>query len=114
VKSMGKNKGKFEDDESSSTGAPIKGGKMRASHILVKKLGMAQQIADQLKAGGDFKALAKQYSDCPSAKKGGDLGEFGKEKMVPEFWNGTVKLKIGEVSQPIKTQFGYHLIKRTG
>jgi parvulin-like peptidyl-prolyl isomerase len=95
-------------------GAPIKNGKISASHILVKKLGQAQKICDELQAGGNFADLAKQYSECSSKNKGGNLGLFGKEKMVPEFWNACTKLQINQISQPVKSQFGYHVIKRTG
>jgi len=95
-------------------GAPIKNNKMRASHILVKKLGQAQAIYDKLQLGEDFKKIAMENSDCPSKKKGGDLGEFARGKMVDEFWNGCMALNIGEISKPVKTQFGYHIIKRTG
>jgi parvulin-like peptidyl-prolyl isomerase len=115
---MGKNKGNAPGNSGSGSsggsGAPIKGGKISASHILVKKLGQAQQIYDQLQTGGDFAALARQYSECSSKNKGGNLGSFGKEKMVPEFWNACTKLRIGEISEPVKSQFGYHIIKRTG
>jgi len=120
---MGKNKygkgyKKNEKDKSKNGerkgGAPIKGGKIRASHILVDKLSLAQQIFNDLKDGESFQKLAQQYSNCPSKNKGGDLGEFPKGKMVPEFWNACTKMKIGEISQPVKTQFGYHIIKRTG
>ena len=95
-------------------GAPIKNGKMKASHILVSKLSKAQEIYEDLQAGDNFQNLARQYSECSSKNKGGNLGEFPKGKMVQEFWNSCSKLKIGEISQPIKTQFGYHIIKRTG
>jgi peptidyl-prolyl cis-trans isomerase C len=94
-------------------GDPIKNGQVRASHILVKKMGQAQSIYDQLKTGADFKKLALQFSDCPSKKKGGDLGTFRKGQMVDEFWNGTINLKVGEISQPVKSKFGYHIILRT-
>jgi len=96
-----------------SGGSPIKGGKLKASHILVKKLSLAQQICDDLTAGIKFQELAKKYSECSSKNKGGNLGEFGKGKMVPEFWNACVKLKVGQISEPVKSQFGYHVIKRT-
>ena len=95
-------------------GAPIKGGKIKASHILVNKLSMAQEIYEDLQAGESFEKLASQYSECPRKNKGGNLGEFPKGKMVPEFWNACTKLRINEISQPVKTQFGYHIIKRTG
>ncbi|MHA1776829.1 MAG: peptidylprolyl isomerase [Promethearchaeia archaeon] len=96
-----------------SGGASIRNGKMKASHILVKKLSLAQQIRDELDAGADFAEMARKYSECPSKKKGGNLGEFPKGKMVDEFWNACTKLQINQISEPIKTQFGYHLIKRT-
>jgi peptidyl-prolyl cis-trans isomerase C len=120
---MGKNKygkgfqkkGKEESQNAERKGGdPIKGGKIRASHILVDKFSLAQQIFNDLKDGESFQKLAQQHSTCPSKNKGGDLGDFPKGKMVPEFWNACTKMKIGEISQPIKTQFGYHIIKRTG
>ncbi|MFX1237759.1 MAG: peptidylprolyl isomerase [Promethearchaeota archaeon] len=95
-------------------GAPLKGGKVKASHILVSKLSKAQEIYEDLEAGDNFQDLARKYSECSSKNKGGNLGEFPKGKMVSEFWNACVKLKIGEISKPVKTQFGYHIIKRTG
>ena len=97
----------------SEGGAPIKNNKMKASHILVKKLSLAQQIHDELKAGAEFTILAKKYSECTSRNKGGNLGEFSKDKVVSEFWNGCAKLKVNEISEPVKSQFGYHIIKRT-
>ena len=97
-----------------SGGAPIKGGKIKASHILVNKLSKAQEIYEDIQSGENFQELARKYSECSSKNKGGNLGEFPKGKMVPEFWNACTKLQIGEISQPVKTQFGYHVIKRTG
>lgn len=89
-------------------------GKIRASHILVDKFGQAEQIMKELEGGKNFSDLARQYSTCPSRKKGGDLGEFGKGQMVKEFETAAFKLNVGEItSQPIKTKFGYHIIKRT-
>jgi len=95
-------------------GDPIKAGKIKASHILVSKLSKAQEIYEDLQAGEDFQSFARKYSECSSANKGGNLGEFPKGKMVAEFWNACTKLKIGEISQPVKSKFGYHVIKRTG
>ncbi|MHA2364739.1 MAG: peptidylprolyl isomerase [Candidatus Hodarchaeales archaeon] len=90
-------------------------GKMRASHILVKKHSKAIEIIDEIKAGKKFTNLAKEFSDCPSKKKGGDLGEFGKGQMVPAFEKAVMQLKTGEMTrEPVKTRFGYHIIKRTG
>ncbi len=88
--------------------------KIRASHILIKKYGQAEQILSELKGGGNFKQLAKTHSTCPSSKKGGDLGQFGKGQMVKEFEQAAFNLKKGELSGLVKTKFGYHIIKRTG
>ena len=99
---------------SGSRGDPIHGGKIKASHILVDKFSRAKEIREDLEAGEKFESLAQKYSNCPSKKKGGNLGEFSKGDMVSEFWNACVKLKIDEISQPVKTQYGYHIIKRTG
>ena len=99
---------------SGKAGAPLRGGKIKASHILVEKFNKAQEIYEDLKAGEKFEQLASQYSTCSSKRRGGNLGEFAKGDMVPEFWNACIKLKIGEISQPVKSKFGYHLIRRTG
>jgi len=88
--------------------------KIRASHILLEKQSQALKVAEELKAGGNFSELAKKYSTCPTGKRGGDLGQFGRGKMVKEFEQAAFSLKPGQVSEPIKTQFGYHIIKRTG
>jgi len=88
--------------------------KIRASHILVEKQSQALKIKEELKAGADFREMAKKYSTCPSGKRGGDLGQFGRGQMVKEFEHTAYALKVGEISEPIKTQFGYHIIKRTG
>ncbi len=95
-------------------GGPNTAGKMRASHILVDKFTQAQKIKDELNGGADFKALAEKYSSCPSKKKGGDLGWFTRGMMVAEFESAVIRMKVGETSEPVKTKFGYHLIKRTG
>jgi peptidyl-prolyl cis-trans isomerase C len=87
---------------------------MRASHILVPTLEKATALKEQLAAGADFGTLAQQNSSCGSARNGGDLGEFGPGQMVKPFEDATVATPIGEVSQPVQTQFGYHLIHRTG
>ncbi|MDP2900834.1 MAG: peptidylprolyl isomerase [Candidatus Bathyarchaeota archaeon] len=88
--------------------------KIRASHILVEKQSQALKVLEELKAGGDFRELARKYSTCPSGKRGGDLGQFGRGQMVREFEQAAFALKQGEVSEPVKSQFGYHVIKRTG
>lgn len=87
---------------------------IRASHILVAKEGAAKNILAQIKSGADFAALARKYSVDPgSAAKGGDLGYFTMGSMVPEFEKAAFSLKPGEVSNPVKTNYGYHLIKVT-
>jgi parvulin-like peptidyl-prolyl isomerase len=73
-----------------------------------------QKIKSDLDAGGDFAALAKTHSDCPSGQKGGDLGEFGRGQMVKEFEQTAFGLPVGGLSGVIETPFGYHVIKRTG
>jgi len=87
---------------------------IRASHILVKKFQQAEQILEEVRSSGDFKALAKKHSECPSGKKGGDLGKFGRGQMVKEFEKAAFALNKGEISGLVKTKFGYHIIKRTG
>lgn len=86
---------------------------VKASHILVKEEEKAKEIADEIKAGKSFADAAKDHSDCPSKANGGDLGLFGKGKMVPEFEKVAFALEIGELSHIVKTQFGYHLIMVT-
>ena len=109
---------KFYDDK-------IQAGQIRASHVLLntrdkdevaKSLAKAkiEELLMQAKAGGDFAELAKTNSDCPSKTKGGDLGFFGKGQMVPEFEQAAFALKEGEISDVVETQFGYHIIRRTG
>jgi peptidyl-prolyl cis-trans isomerase C len=82
-----------------------------ACHILVKTKEQAEKLKSQLDKGGDFHQLAKKHSICPSGKKGGDLGEFGPGKMVKVFDNVVFKKPILKVHGPVKTKFGYHLIK---
>ena len=101
---------------------------IRASHILLMYQGSAQSDAtrsksealaeikalqDQINNGEDFAAVAKRISDCPSGEDGGDLGEFQKGDMVPEFDEVAFALQPGETSQVVETAFGYHLIQRT-
>lgn len=86
----------------------------RASHILVKEKGLATQVLKRLKQGARFEELAKDFSTCPSKSKGGDLGWFGPGKMVKPFEEAVVKLRRGKISGVVKTQFGYHIIKKTG
>ena len=82
-----------------------------ASHILVETETEAEELSLSLKNGADFSELAKTYSTGPSGAQGGNLGWFGQGAMVPTFENAVIKLKIDELSVPIQTQFGWHLIK---
>jgi len=91
---------------------------MTAQHILVKEEQDAIKLKEQLdlcktpeNKAEKFAELAKKHSKCPSGKDGGSLGEFEKGQMVPEFENAAAALEIDEISAPVKTQFGWHLIK---
>jgi len=87
--------------------------KVRASHILVKTEAEVIDLKSQIDGGTDFGKLAREHSDCPSGAEGGDLGSFGHSAMVAEFVKVALDLEVGDVSDPVKTQFGYHLIHRT-
>lgn len=84
---------------------------VHAYHILTKTKNQANAIEMRLKNGESFKELAKQFSNCPSGQRGGDLGWFGRGVMVPEFEKGAFETPVGEVSDPVQTDFGYHVIK---
>ncbi|MEC7275907.1 MAG: peptidylprolyl isomerase [Bdellovibrionota bacterium] len=86
--------------------------KMRAKHILVEHQFEADDLVRKISEGMPFEKLAQDFSNCPSGRDGGDLGEFGKGMMVKPFEEAVLALKEGEVSAPVKTQFGYHLILR--
>lgn len=94
------NRNQFEKPES-----------VRALHILIKDEETAQKIYDEIKNGKSFEEAAKEYSVCPSKEKGGDLGYFEKGKMVPEFEKVSFELEVGQISEPVKSMFGYHIIK---
>ncbi|MEZ4226488.1 MAG: peptidylprolyl isomerase [Polyangiaceae bacterium] len=102
---------------------------VRASHILLMYAGSArstatrskdeaqqliQELKGQIDGGADFAALAQQHSDCPSGKQGGDLGNFGRGQMVPPFEQAAFGMDVGATSGIVETDFGYHLIRRTG
>ncbi len=87
-------------------------GKMRAKHILVEHKFEAEDLVRKINDGTPFEKLAQDFSKCPSGKSGGDLGEFSKGMMVKPFEEAVLSLKEGEVSNPVKTQFGFHLILR--
>ncbi len=85
---------------------------VNASHILVATEEEAAKVAAEIAAGTKtFEEAAKDYSSCPSKEAGGNLGEFGRGQMVPEFEEAAFSLEIGTVSAPVKTQFGYHIIR---
>lgn len=86
--------------------------KIRCAHILVEKQSTALEILGKLKKGESFAALAQNYSIDGSRRRGGDLGFFGKGMMVKEFENAAFALEKGQISDLVKTQFGYHIIKR--
>lgn len=89
--------------------------KIKCSHILVEKQGQALEIIERIKNGDKFGNLAREASlDSGSAKKNGNLGYFTRGKMVKQFENAAFKLQVGEISDPVKTEFGYHIIKRLG
>lgn len=101
-------------------GAPVR--QYRAQHILIRAEkptalvpaeATIRKIEQQARSGRDFAALAREYSQDGSAAQGGDLGWFGDGVMVPEFENAVQRLKVGQISEPVKTQFGWHLIKLT-
>ncbi len=87
---------------------------MRASHILVKERKLAEDLLKRIKSGADFSALARDFSTCPSKSKGGDLGWFGEGAMVAPFEQAVKRLSVGGISQVVQTQFGFHIIKKTG
>ncbi len=122
VKVSGKEVSDFYDKNQSLFKQPEQ---IKASHILIKtdplddeaKKGAARKkledIEKRVKKGADFEALAKEFSQCPSSSKGGDLGYFGSGQMVKPFEDAALALKPGEVSDIVETKFGYHLIKLT-
>ena len=84
-----------------------------ARHLLVADEAKCNELKARIEGGEDFAALAKEYSTCPSGRNGGDLGEFGRGQMVPEFDKVVFSAPVNEVQGPVKTQFGYHLLEVT-
>lgn len=90
----------------------VAGESINASHILVETEDKCRNILKEINDGDiTFEDAAKKYSSCPSKEEGGNLGDFAKGQMVPEFENAAFNMSVGEISGPVKTQFGYHLIK---
>ena len=86
--------------------------KVHCAHILVKSESEAKAVLERLKQGEKFGNVARAVSRCPSGKKRGDLGTFTRGKMVKEFETAAFALQKGQLSGIVKTQFGYHIIKR--
>ena len=83
---------------------------VKASHILVKTQEEAIKLREEILAGKSFEDLAAEHSLCPSGANGGDLGFFGRNVMVIEFDHAAFELNVGELSKPVNTNFGWHLI----
>jgi parvulin-like peptidyl-prolyl isomerase len=83
---------------------------VRASHLLVETKADAISIREEILSGRDFADAAEEFSICPSGQAGGDLGYFERGDMVSEFDQAAFELPVGELSEPIQTQFGWHLI----
>lgn len=90
----------------------VSGTNYNASHILVDSEEKANELLSQIQAGEiTFEDAARQFSTCPSGKQGGDLGDFTSGQMVPEFENACAAMEVGQTAGPVKTQFGYHIIR---
>ncbi len=85
--------------------------KAKASHILVKTEEEAKALMARIQKGESFEKLAQEFSLCPSRKKGGSLGEFGRGQMVREFEQAIFNAKKGQIVGPVRTQFGWHIIR---
>jgi foldase protein PrsA len=89
--------------------------KIKCSHILVEKHSEAISLLERIQKGEKFGKLAREFSlDTGSAKRDGNLGYFGRGKMVKEFEKSAFSLQTDQISEPVKTQYGYHIIKRLG
>ncbi|MFA5468155.1 MAG: peptidylprolyl isomerase [Sphaerochaetaceae bacterium] len=86
----------------------------RASHILVKERQLAEDLRKRILKGANFAALARDFSTCPSKSKGGDLGWFTEGAMVKPFEEAVKRMSVGSISPVVATQFGFHVIKKTG
>lgn len=97
----------YEENKSHYEKAPT----VNAKHILVADEDKCKEILAEIENGKAFELAAQAYSTCPSGQRGGDLGEFGRGQMVPEFEQAAFEAEVGQVVGPVKTQFGFHLIK---
>lgn len=87
--------------------------KATARHILVATEEQCVTLKQDIEGGADFAEVARQHSTCPSGQRGGELGEFGRGQMVPEFDQVVFSADVGQIQGPVQTQFGYHLIEVT-
>lgn len=85
---------------------------IHCAHVLVKTEKEAQVVLERLQRGEKFANIAKEVSLCPSGKRGGDLGTFGRGRMVKEFEQAAFALQKGQISPVVKTKFGYHIVRR--
>ncbi|KHO46069.1 MAG: peptidyl-prolyl cis-trans isomerase C [archaeon GW2011_AR3] len=85
--------------------------KVKASHILVKTESEANVVYFDVTHGKSFEEVAREKSICPSRKHGGDLGWFGRGQMVREFENAAFSMERGQISKPVKSRFGWHIVK---
>lgn len=99
---------KFYDDYKENFQRPEM---LNASHILIDSEEKAKEIVEEINSGLSFEDAAIKYSSCPSKEQGGNLGEFARGQMVPEFENAAFEMEEGKISGPVKSQFGYHIIK---
>lgn len=86
--------------------------KIKVQHILVRHGYEAEDLVRKIKSGADFGELAQKYSTCPSAPQQGHLGEIDPRRLDDDFREALMTLKIEEISNPVRTRFGYHLIRR--
>ena len=99
---------KFYTENSNQFAQPAQ---IRASHILVENDEEMKKVIAEIEGGKSFEDAAKEFSTCPSKERGGDLGFFGEGQMVPEFEKVAFATEVGKISEPVKTQFGVHIIK---
>ncbi len=84
----------------------------RARHILLEDEEDALEVISLIKSGNKFEELAKEYSECESGSNGGNLGKFSSGSMVAEFEKALYHMKVGEISKPVQTKFGFHIIEK--
>lgn len=94
-------------------GSLFRSEKIHCAHILIEDRALAERVLEEVRAGGDFAALAREHSKCPSGRQaGGDMGFFARGRMVKAFEDAAFALKPGELSGLVQTKYGYHVIRR--